>query len=130
MDHFQRLCDSSLSLLRANVTNSIDGLSQPADSSQLHAPGRSASSLAVALQHHSRVQEAGELLASAASRWAAEDVERASTTDGHATVDCSSIVLLDEIHRLRLQLSHQHMRVMNSYAEGIKQFEQRSGAAS
>jgi hypothetical protein len=130
LDHFQRLCDSSLSLLRANVTNSIDGLSQPADSSKLHAPSRSPSSSAAALQHHSRVQEAGELLASAASRWAAEDVERTSTTDGQATVDCSSIILLDEIHRLRLQLSQQHMRVMNAYAEGIKQFEQRSGTAS
>jgi hypothetical protein len=133
LHHFQRLCDSSLALLRANVTDHIDAQSQAPASSQLqHATRRSPKPNAPPPPpppHHNFVQEAGELLAGAAQQWAAEDVACVAAGDV-IDVDSSSITLLDEIHRLRLQLSQQHMRVINSYAEGIKHFEQRSSAAT
>ena len=120
LDHFQRLCDSSLSLLRANAGNSNDGAYLPDRELQfqnLSPPSKTA----VSLHRHNHVQEAGQLLANAACRWAVEDIDAASAAD-YPDVESSSITLLDEIHRLRLQLSMQHTRVINSYAEGLKKF--------
>ncbi len=68
------------------------------------------------------MQQAGELLAHAAGRWAAEDVQAVATAE-RACAELSTITLLDEVHRLRLQLGVQHMRVIKAYAEGIKSFE-------
>ncbi len=121
LDHFQRLCASSLSLLRANVANAADGSSPPhATAHVLNATGAADRACVVPLPHNA-VQEAGELLAAAASRWATADVESVCDAD-RAASETPLISLLDEIHRLRLQLSMQHVRVINSYAEGLKQF--------
>lgn len=67
------------------------------------------------------VPEAGQLLANAASRWTAEDIEAfASSSDDFSAAHVTTVTLLDEIQRLRLQLSAQHKRVIAAYAEGIK----------
>jgi hypothetical protein len=123
LDHFQRLCASSLSLLRANVSDAdvsivIDAGNSPPGRTHVAHAAKSSDALP---RSHNYVQEAGELLASAASRWAAEDIQAASAAD-HSDAEVSQIALLDEIHRLRLQLSTQHVRVINSYAEGFKSF--------
>ena len=125
LDHFQRLCDSSLSLLRANASNFNDGASLP-DAELQFKNISPPSKAAVARSRHNHVQEAGQLLANAACRWAIEDIEAASTAH-HLNVESSSITLLDEIHRLRLQLSIQHTRVINCYAEGLKNFAAQKG---
>jgi hypothetical protein len=65
------------------------------------------------------VPEAGQLLANAARRWTAEDID-VSSSDKFSAAQESTVTLLDEIHRLRLQLSAQHKRVIAAYAEGIK----------
>jgi hypothetical protein len=58
--HFQRLCDSSLSLLRASASNSNDAL----QFQNLSPPSKTA----VSLHRHNHVQEAVQLLANAACR--------------------------------------------------------------
>ena len=121
LDHFQRLCASSLSLLRANVANAADGSSPPPATAHVLNATRAADHARAVPLARNVVQEAGELLAAAASRWAAADVESVCAADC-ADAEAPLISLFDEIHRLRLQLSMQHVRVINSYAEGLKQF--------
>jgi hypothetical protein len=119
LDHFQRLCDSSLALLRAN---SSDGSGENLQfAASVHHMNRRQASHETLISQCSAAKEAGELLANAASQWAAEDVESASASNPPVVED-SSVTLLDEIYRLRLQLSMQHMRVVKLYADGVAQF--------
>ncbi len=151
LDHFQRLCDSSLSLLRTSVTSANhDDSSVSLSVAQTHIQNSAHTSSSPSARFHqpslqppsryppspppprtNLVQEAGELLANAASRWACEDIELSSSVD-LCNFEVPVIALLDEVHRLRLQLSKQHARVVSAYAEGIKKFtaEKRLGGAT
>jgi hypothetical protein len=125
LDHFQRLCASSLSLLRANASTAKAAVDDSADIAPARTPTHVMHSANIARPPTvslNYVPEAGELLAGAASRWAVEDVHAACAAD-HSEGEISLITLLDEIHRLRVQLSMQHVRVINCYAEGIKPFK-------
>jgi hypothetical protein len=101
--------------VRANVSNANvaladAGISPPQTPTQVTPP-----------QSHNLAQEAGELLANAAARWASEDIQAACAAND-SDAEAPLIALLDEVHRLRLQLCMQHARVIGSYAEGIKSF--------
>ena len=135
LDHFQRLCDSSLSLLRASVTSDAPASpAMPSVQSYVHISSASFTLPSTTTQHHpvshlansvpaqmNFVPEAGQLLANAASRWTAEDIEAfASSSDDFSAAHATTVILLDEVRRLRLQLSAQHKRVIAAYAEGIK----------
>jgi hypothetical protein len=133
LDHFQRLCDSSLSLLRASVTSDAPASpAVPSVESSVHLSSASFTLPSTTTQHQpvshllnsiptqmNFVPEAGQLLANAARRWTAEDID-VSSSDKFSAAQESTVTLLDEIHRLRLQLSAQHKRVIAAYAEGIK----------